>query len=150
MIGDRKIDYLIINHMEPDHSGSLALIKQHYPDIVLVGNKKTFDMVEGYYGVTGERLVVADGDSLNVGHHKLNFYLIPMVHWPETMVTFDSTEGILFAGDISIAGALNGGCIDKDINIGYFIERNASLLLKHCGKFKSGTEEALQKCSERS
>ena len=58
VIGDRKINYLIINHMEPDHSGSIALIKQYYPDIVLVGNKKTFDMVEGYYGVGGDRYVV--------------------------------------------------------------------------------------------
>ena len=92
VIGDRKIDYLIINHMEPDHSGSLALIKKYYPEIVLVGNKKTFDMVEGYYGVTGERYVVGDGDFLKLGHHSLRFYLIPMVHWPETMVTFDETD----------------------------------------------------------
>ena len=92
VIGDRKIDYLIINHMEPDHSGAIALIKQYYPEIVLVGNKKTFDMVEGYYGVTGERYVVGDGDFLKLGHHNLRFYLVPMVHWPETMVTYDETE----------------------------------------------------------
>ena len=60
IIGDRKINYLIINHMEPDHSGSIALIKKYYPEIVLVGNKKTFEMVEGYYGVTGDRYVVND------------------------------------------------------------------------------------------
>ena len=88
VIGDRKINYLIINHMEPDHSGSIALIKQYYPDIVLVGNKKTFDMVEGYYGVGGDRYVVGDGDFLKLGHHNLRFYLVPMVHWPETMVTY--------------------------------------------------------------
>ena len=80
VIGDRKIDYLIINHMEPDHSGSISLIKQYYPDIVLVGNKKTFDMVDGYYGAGGERKVVAEGDSLKIGRHDLHFYLIPMVH----------------------------------------------------------------------
>ena len=148
VIGDRKIDYLIINHMEPDHSGSLALIKQHYPDIVLVGNKKTFDMVEGYYGVTGERLVVADGDSLNVGHHKLNFYLIPMVHWPETMVTFDSTEGILFAGDaFGCFGALNGGCIDKDINTDIYWNEMRRYYSNIVGKFGNPVQKALQKCS---
>ena len=95
VIGDRKIDYLIINHMEPDHSGSISLIKQYYPDIVLVGNKKTFDMVDGYYGVGGERKVVAEGDSLKVGRHDLHFYLIPMVHWPETMVTWCAEAGTL-------------------------------------------------------
>lgn len=148
VIGDRKIDYLIINHMEPDHSGSLALIKQHYPDIVLVGNKKTFDMVEGYYGVTGERLVVADGDFLNVGHHKLNFYLIPMVHWPETMVTFDSTEGILFAGDaFGCFGALNGGCIDKDINTDIYWNEMRRYYSNIVGKFGNPVQKALQKCS---
>ena len=108
VIGDRKINYLIINHMEPDHSGSIALIKKYYPEIVLVGNKKTFEMVEGYYGVTGERYVVGDGDFLKLGHHSLRFYLVPMVHWPETMVTFDETEGILFSGDaFGCFGALN-------------------------------------------
>ena len=71
IIGERPIQYLIINHMEPDHSGSIRLIKQHYPDIVIVGNKQTFGMIEGYYGVTGEQYVVKDDDFLALGHHKL-------------------------------------------------------------------------------
>ena len=96
IIGDKPINYLIINHMEPDHSGSISLIKQYYPNIVIVGNKKTFEMIEGFYGVGGERYVVGEGDFLALGHHRLRFSLIPMVHWPETMVTFDETEGILF------------------------------------------------------
>ena len=117
IIGDRPINYLIINHMEPDHSGSISLIKQYYPNIVLVGNKKTFDMVEGFYGVTGDRYVVGEGDFLKLGHHNLRFYLIPMVHWPETMVTYDETDGIVFSGDaFGCFGALNGGCIDRNIN----------------------------------
>lgn len=148
VIGDRKIDYLIINHMEPDHSGSLALIKQHYPDIVLVGNKKTFDMVEGYYGLTGERLVVAEGDTLNVGRHKLSFYLIPMVHWPETMVTFDETDGILFSGDaFGCFGALNGGCIDKNINTDIYWNEMRRYYSNIVGKFGNPVQKALQKCS---
>ena len=89
IIGERPIQYLIINHMEPDHSGSIRLIKQHYPDIVIVGNKQTFGMIEGYYGVTGEQYVVKDDDFLALGHHKLRFYLTPMVHWPETMMVSD-------------------------------------------------------------
>lgn len=148
VIGDRKIDYLIINHMEPDHSGSISLIKQYYPDIVLVGNKKTFDMVDGYYGVGGERKVVAEGDSLKVGRHDLHFYLIPMVHWPETMVTFDSTDGILFSGDaFGCFGALNGGCIDKDINSEIYMGEMRRYYSNIVGKFGNPVQKALQKCS---
>ena len=148
VIGDRKIDYLIINHMEPDHSGSISLIKQYYPDIVLVGNKKTFDMVDGYYGVGGERKVVAEGDSLKVGRHDLHFYLIPMVHWPETMVTFDSTDGILFSGDaFGCFGALNGGCIDKNINTDIYMGEMRRYYSNIVGKFGNPVQKALQKCS---
>ncbi len=148
VIGDRKIDYLIINHMEPDHSGSISLIKQYYPDIVLVGNKKTFDMVDGYYGVGGERKVVAEGDSLKVGRHDLHFYLIPMVHWPETMVTFDSTDCILFSGDaFGCFGALNGGCIDKNINTEIYIGEMRRYYSNIVGKFGNPVQKALQKCS---
>lgn len=118
IIGDRPIQYLIINHMEPDHSGSIRLIKQHYPDIVIVGNKQTFGMIEGYYGVTGERYEVKDGSFLDLGHHKLRFYLTPMVHWPETMMTFDETDGILFSGDgFGCFGTLDGGFLDTRINL---------------------------------
>lgn len=148
VIGDRKIDYLIINHMEPDHSGSISLIKQYYPDIVLIGNKKTFDMVDGYYGVGGERKVVVEGDSLKVGRHDLHFYLIPMVHWPETMVTFDSTDGILFSGDaFGCFGALNGGCIDKNINTEIYMGEMRRYYSNIVGKFGNPVQKALQKCS---
>ena len=148
IIGDRKINYLIINHMEPDHSGSIALIKQYYPEIVLVGNKKTFEMVEGYYGVTGERYVVGEGDFLNLGRHNLRFYLIPMVHWPETMVTFDETCGILFSGDaFGCFGALNGGCLDKQINTDIYWNEMRRYYANIVGKFGNPVQKALQKCS---
>ena len=87
VIGDRKVDYLVINHMEPDHSGSIALIKKYYPEIQIVGNKKTFQMMEGFYGITEGTVEVKNGDSIALGKQTLNFVLTPMVHWPETMVT---------------------------------------------------------------
>ena len=120
IIGERPIQYLIINHMEPDHSGSIRLIKQHYPDIIIVGNKQTFGMIEGFYGVTGEQYMVKDEDFLALGHHKLRFYMTPMVHWPETMMTFDETEGVLFSGDgFGCFGTLDGGFLDtRRISIG--------------------------------
>ena len=148
VIGDRKIDYLIINHMEPDHSGAISLIKQYYPDITLVGNKKTFDMVEGYYGITDNCLVVADGDVLKIGHHSLRFYFIPMVHWPETMVTFDESDGILFSGDaFGCFGALNGGCVDKFINTDIYWDEMRRYYSNIVGKYGAPVQRALQKCS---
>lgn len=123
IIGERPIQYLIINHMEPDHSGSIRLIKQHYPDIVIVGNKQTFGMIEGFYGVTGEQYMVKDEDFLALGHHKLRFYMTPMVHWPETMMTFDETEGVLFAGDgFGCFGTVDGGFLDTRINLDRYWE----------------------------
>ena len=93
IIGERPINYLIINHMEPDHSGAISLIKKYYPEIKLVGNKKTLDMVQGFYGATSANdVMVKDGDTLSLGHHQLKFYLTPMLHWPETMMTYDETE----------------------------------------------------------
>ena len=118
VIGDRPIDYLIVNHMEPDHSGALALIRKYYPNIRLIGNKKTFEMVQGYYGACSENdIVVTDGDSLDLGHHKLRFYLTPMLHWPETMMTYCETDKILFSGDaFGCFGALNGNIIDMQMD----------------------------------
>ena len=146
IIGDRPVNYLIINHMEPDHSGSISLIKQYYPDIVLVGNKKTFDMVEGFYGVTGDRYVVGEGDFLKLGHHNLRFYLIPMVHWPETMVTFDETDGILFSGDaFGCFGALNGGCIDHKINTDVYWDEMRRYYSNIVGKYGAPVQKALKK-----
>ena len=78
VIGDRKVDYLVINHMEPDHSGSIALVKKYYPDIQIVGNKKTFQMMEGFYGVTDGTVEVKNGDSIELGKQTLNFVLTPM------------------------------------------------------------------------
>ena len=148
VIGERPINYLIINHMEPDHSGSIRLLKQHYPDIVIVGNKQTFGMVEGFYGVTGERYPVGEGDFLALGHHKLRFYMTPMVHWPETMMTFDETDGILFSGDgFGCFGALNGGIVDTKINTKIYWDEMVRYYSNIVGKYGSPVQKALQKLS---
>ncbi|MDR0895061.1 MAG: FprA family A-type flavoprotein [Prevotellaceae bacterium] len=149
IIGERPIQYLVINHMEPDHSGSIRLIKQHYPNIVIVGNKQTFGMIEGFYGVTGERYMVNDGDYLALQHHKLRFFLTPMVHWPETMMTFDEAEGVLFSGDaFGCFGTLDGGFLDARINTERHhwdeMERYYSNIV---GKYGSPVQKALQKLS---
>ena len=80
VLGDRPVDYVVINHMEPDHSGSLALLRKYYPNVKVVGNKKTFDMLKGFYGITDNILEIKNGDTLRLGQHVLTFFLTPMVH----------------------------------------------------------------------
>ena len=147
VLGDRPVDYLIVNHMEPDHSGSLALIRQYYPGVRLVGNRKTFEMVQGFYGVpTADDVLVADGDRLSLGRRELTFYLAPMLHWPETMVTYLAEEGILFSGDaFGCFGALNGAVLDTQMDTAVFwpeMERYFAAIL---GKFRAPVRTALRK-----
>lgn len=149
VIGDKPINYLIINHMEPDHSGSIRLIKQHYPDIIIVGNKQTFGMIEGFYGVTGEQYLVKDGDFLALGHHKLRFYLTPMIHWPETMMTYDETDGVLFSGDAFGAfGTLDGGYLDTHLILDKYWDEMVRYYSNIVGKYGSPVQKALQKLND--
>lgn len=149
IIGDRPIDYLVINHMEPDHSGSISVLKQKYPDMVIVGNKQTAGMLEGFHGLDcGQNYIVKDGDFLLTGHHKLRFFLTPMVHWPETMMTFDETEGILFSGDgFGCFGALNGGIVDESMNVNSYWDEMVRYYSNIVGKYGSPVQKALAKLS---
>lgn len=145
-IGERPIDYLIINHMEPDHSGSIALIKKYYPDIKIVGNKKTLSMLEGFYGVTNDVVEVKNGEVLQLGHHDLQFVLIPMVHWPETMVTLDVAHKTVFSGDaFGCFGALNGGIVDAEINCDTFWLEMVRYYSNIVGKYGAPIQAALKK-----
>lgn len=114
-----KPDYLIVNHMEPDHSGALPGLIDHFPDIKIVGNAKTVGMISGFYHIDDPArfLVVKDGDTLDLGRGLvLTFYLTPMLHWPETMVTYLGSRELLFSGDaFGTFGALNGAVLDTDL-----------------------------------
>ena len=155
VLGDRPIDYLVVNHMEPDHSGSISLIKKYYPEIRVIGNKKTFGMMQGFYGVASEDDVeVKNGETLALGSYTLNFVLTPMVHWPETMVTLcaptDGVEGgkdtVLFSGDaFGCFGALNGGIIDADINCDTFWLEMVRYYSNIVGKYGTPVQNALKK-----
>ena len=147
VIGDRKVDYLVINHMEPDHSGSIALVKKFYPDIQIVGNKKTFQMMEGFYGINEGTIEVKNGDSIELGKQTLNFVLTPMVHWPETMVTLCGTT--LFSGDaFGCFGALNGGVIDEQINCDTFWLEMVRYYSNIVGKYGTPVQNALKKLAD--
>ncbi len=96
----RQPDYLVIHHVEPDHAGSLQMFLDAYPGVTLVGNAKTFQMLEQYFSLEGvSRLVVKDQDVLDLGKHHLHFIMAPMVHWPEVMMSYEDTEKILFSAD---------------------------------------------------
>ena len=112
----KTLDYLIINHMEPDHSGSIGTLLTMYPNIKLVGNAQTFKILNSYFKVNTENfLSVKDGDTLDLGTIKLSFALIPWVHWPETMVTIDTTNKVLFSCDaFGGFGTLDGGIFDDE------------------------------------
>ncbi len=149
VIGSRSLDYLVINHMEPDHSGSIALIRKYYPNVKIVGNKKTFGMMQGFYGIDDGIVEVKNGDSIELGHHTLNFVLTPMVHWPETMVTLDTTDNILFAGDaFGCFGALNGGVIDEEINCDTFWLEMVRYYSNIVGKYGVPVQNALKKLAD--
>lgn len=94
-------DYLIINHLEPDHASNIQLLADKYPNMKLVGNAKTFNMLPQFFDIdlTDRTVTVKEGDSLNLGEHTLSFYMAPMVHWPEVMVTYESKEKVLFSAD---------------------------------------------------
>ena len=146
VIGDREIDYLVVNHMEPDHSGSLALIKKYFPGIKILGNKKTFGMIEGFYGIDNDGQEVKNGEVLSLGKHELQFHLTPMVHWPETMMTLDITTHTLFSGDaFGCFGALNGGVIDSEICCDNFWLEMVRYYSNIVGKYGTPVQNALKK-----
>ena len=146
VIGDRQVDYIVINHMEPDHSGSLALLKKYYPNMQIIGNKKTFSMIQGFYGIKNNTIEVKNGDFIELGAHRLQFIFTPMVHWPETMVTLDTTSHVLFSGDaFGCFGALNGGIIDSQINCDTFWLEMVRYYSNIVGKYGTPVQNALKK-----
>ncbi|MBO4485898.1 MAG: FprA family A-type flavoprotein [Prevotella sp.] len=152
VIGERPVDYLIINHMEPDHSGSIALIRKYYPGVKVIGNKKTFQMMQGFYGEgSDDDVEVKNGDTLSLGTLTLSFVMTPMVHWPETMMTLAApteTAGasVLFSGDaFGCFGALNGGVIDSQINCDTFWLEMVRYYSNIVGKYGTPVQNALKK-----
>ena len=100
-LGDRKPDYLVVQHMEPDHSANIVSFMNAYPEASIVSSSKAFAMMKNFFGTEFEdrRIVVGEGDTLSLGKHTLTFVTAPMVHWPEVIVTYDSTDKVLFSAD---------------------------------------------------
>lgn len=118
ILGDRKPDYIIVNHAEPDHTGALPMIRLRWPDIKVVGNAKTFDMLKGYYGITDGLVEVKEGSAISLGGDcVLSFIMTPMLHWPETMMTYLACDRVIFSGDaFGCFGALDGAVTDDEMD----------------------------------
>lgn len=151
ILGDRQIDYLIVNHMEPDHGGSIGLLKKKYPDISIIGNKKTFDMIKGYHGITDNLIEVKNGDAINIGKHEFSFILAPMVHWPEVMFTYEQHDKILFSADaFGTFGTLNGHIFDYECDYSEYIREMYRYYSCIIGKYGSFVQKAIQNIQNNS
>ena len=119
VLGGRHLDYLIVNHMEPDHCAAIGELVLRHPDVKLVGNKKTFQFIRQFYDfdLADRCIEVKEGDTLDLGRHKLTFVMAPMVHWPEAMMTYDATEKILFSADaFGTFGAFHGSIFADEVD----------------------------------
>ena len=115
----RALDYVVVQHMEPDHSATLGRLLEKFPAATVVCNQKTVGMIRQFFGadVTPHALLVKEGDTLSTGRHAFSFVMAPMVHWPEVMVTYDATDKILFSADaFGTFGALNGALFADEVN----------------------------------
>lgn len=143
VIDGKTPDYLIINHLEPDHASNIQLLADKYPDMKLVGNAKTFNMLPQFFDIdlADRTVTVKEGDSLNLGEHTLSFYMAPMVHWPEVMVTYESKEKVLFSAD----GFGKFGALDTDEDWACEARR---YYFNICGKYGVQVQALLKKAAK--
>ncbi|MBO6167532.1 MAG: FprA family A-type flavoprotein [Kiritimatiellae bacterium] len=143
-IGDAAIDYLVVQHMEPDHSANIALFMEKYPSAKVVASQQAFMMMKNYFGTdyADRRIVVKEGDTLSTGKHVFAFVAAPMVHWPEVMVTFDTTAKVLFSAD----GFGKFGANDREDPEGWDCEARR-YYIGIVGKFGANTQALLKKAA---
>ena len=141
----RKLDYLVISHLEPDHAGSIGRLLELYPEVVIVGNAKTFQMLPQFFHVEldDRSIEVKEGESLSLGSHTLHFYMAPMVHWPEVMVTYESSEKILFSAD----GFGKFGAMDAKDDEGWACEARR-YYFNIVGKYGASVQSLLKKAAK--
>lgn len=150
-LGGRALDYLVVQHMEPDHCAMIDVLLRRYPDAKLVCSAKALSMLNQFYGLDAKEraLVVAEGDKLSTGRHTLHFIMAPMVHWPEVMVTYDEVSRILFSADaFGTFGALAGNIFDDEISFDNIWMNDARRYYTNIvGKYGAQVQMLLKKAS---
>lgn len=148
-LNGRKLDYLIINHMEPDHCANIEEIARRYPEVKIVGNQKTFQFMEQYYSLdmSSKYYQVKEGDELSLGTHTLRFYTAPMVHWPEVMFTYEVSKGILFSADaFGSFGAFAGNIFADEVEYdSHFLDEARRYYTNIVGRYGSQVQAAFKK-----
>ncbi|MDE6889377.1 MAG: FprA family A-type flavoprotein [Eubacterium sp.] len=141
----RKLDFLVISHLEPDHAGSIGRLLELYPDVVIVGNAKTFNMLPQFFEVAldDRSIEVREGDTLSLGSHTLSFFMAPMVHWPEVMVTYESSEKVLFSAD----GFGKFGAMDAEDDEGWACEARR-YYFNIVGRYGASVQALLKKAAK--
>lgn len=151
VLDGRKLDYLIVNHMEPDHCAMIGDLVRRYPEVQVVGNTKTFGMIKQFFGTDfAERAVtVKEGDTLATGAHTLHFVMAPMVHWPEVMLTYDEKDKVLFAADgFGTFGALNGNIFADEVDFDRdWLDDARRYYTNIVGKYGASVQALLKKAS---
>lgn len=148
MLNGRKLDYIIVNHMEPDHAASLEELVMRYPEVTVICNNKTKKMISGFFefDIDATAQIVGEGDTLCTGSHTFKFFMAPMVHWPEVMVTYEESQQILFSADaFGNFGALSGGIFDDEAAPDYSEARRYYTNI--VGKYGPQVQAVLKKAS---
>nr|WP_330387565.1 FprA family A-type flavoprotein [Lacrimispora sphenoides] len=146
VLGGRNLDYIIVNHMEPDHCATLGEMVRRYPDVKVICNAKTIPIINQFYefGVDSRAVVVKEGDTFCSGKHTFTFYMAPMVHWPEVMVTYDTTDKVLFSADAF--GAMNGNLFADEVNFEReWLDEARRYYSNIVGKYGPSTQTLLKK-----
>ncbi|HWQ59359.1 MAG TPA: MBL fold metallo-hydrolase [Clostridia bacterium] len=148
-LGGRPLDYVVVHHMEPDHSATLDELLKRHPEAKLVCNKMTLAMTAQFFGedLSLRALIVGEGDKLSVGRHELSFFMAPMVHWPEVMVTYDSRDRVLFSADaFGVFGAINGALFADEVDFyGDYLPEARRYYCNIVGKYGAQTQALLKK-----
>lgn len=145
-IKPEEIDYIIVNHMEPDHSGSLPAIRRIASEATIIGTQKTKNLLESFYDIKDNVKAIDDEEELNIGDKTLKFYETPFVHWPETMMTHEINEKILFSGDaFGGFGALNGCIFDDQMDLEFYDDQILRYFSNIIGMHSHSVQSALKK-----
>jgi len=147
ILDGKPLEYLVINHTEPDHAGMIAEIVRQYPQIKIVGNHKTFKILEAHFGLTENLYEVTDCSEIDLGRQKLKFIMTPWVHWPETMMTYNTQDQTLFSCDaFGTFGALDGGIFDDEIDFDrFYFDEMLRYYANIVGKYSNMVQKAFTK-----